>query len=80
MDNGPAKILQISANIIAPSLTAIFNLSVNLCTYIDAWKKARITPIFNLFFLGFFKQSFVRKPYHQRWSSNKKEIIIYIKY
>ena len=47
MDNIPAiKILKISADIIAPSLTAIFNLSLNSCTYIDAWKKARITPIF----------------------------------
>ena len=46
MDNIPAKILKISADIIAPSLTAIFNLSLNSCTYIDEWKKARITPIF----------------------------------
>ena len=46
MDNIPAKIFKIAADIIAPSLIAIFNLSVHLCTYIDAWKKARITPIF----------------------------------
>ena len=35
-----------SADIIAPSLTAIFNLSLNSCTYVNAWKMARITPIF----------------------------------
>ena len=47
MDNIPAKILEISADIIAPSLiTAIFNLSLNSCTNIDSWKKARVTPIF----------------------------------
>ena len=46
MDNIPAKTLKISADIIAPTLTAIFNLSLNSCTYIDSWKKARITPIF----------------------------------
>ncbi len=46
MDNMPAKILKMSADIIAPSLTAIFNLSLNSCTYVNAWKMARITPIF----------------------------------
>ncbi len=46
MDNIPAKILKMSADIIAPSLTAIFNLSLNSCTYVNAWKMARITPIF----------------------------------
>jgi hypothetical protein len=46
MDNIPAKILKILADIRAPSLTSIFNLSLNSCTYIDSWEKARITPIF----------------------------------
>ena len=46
MDSIPAKILKMSADIIAPSLTAIFNLSLNSGIYIDAWKKARVTPIF----------------------------------
>jgi hypothetical protein len=46
MDNIPAKILKISADIIAPTLTAIFYLSLNSFTYIDSWKKARVTPIF----------------------------------
>ena len=46
MDSIPAKILKMSAHIIAPSLTAIFNLSLNSGIYIDAWKKARVTPIF----------------------------------
>ena len=42
----PAKILKLSANIIAPSLTFIFNLSLATGTYIDEWKQARVTPIF----------------------------------
>lgn len=46
VDNIPAKILKMSADIIAPSLTAIFNLSLNSGVYIDAWKQARITPIY----------------------------------
>ena len=45
MDSLPAKILKMSADIIAPSLTAIFNLSLNSGINIDAWKKARVTPI-----------------------------------
>ena len=46
MDSIPAKILKMSANIIASSLTAILNLSLNSGIYIDAWKKSRVTPIF----------------------------------
>ena len=36
MDSIPAKILKMSADIIAPSSTAIFNLSLNSGIYIDA--------------------------------------------
>ena len=46
LDKIPAKILKLSANIIAPSLTFIFNLSLATGTYIDEWKQARVTPIF----------------------------------
>ena len=46
MDSIPAKILKMSADIIAPSFTVIFNLSLNSGIYIDTWKKTRVTPIF----------------------------------
>ena len=46
LDKIPAKILKLSANIIAPSLTFIFNLSLATGIYIDEWKQARVTPIF----------------------------------
>ncbi|CAB3977575.1 Hypothetical predicted protein [Paramuricea clavata] len=46
LDKIPAKILKLSANIIAPSLTFIFNLSLATSVYIDEWKRARVTPIF----------------------------------
>ena len=46
VDNIPAKILKFSANIIAPSLTFIFNLSLATGVYIDEWKCARVTSIF----------------------------------
>ena len=46
LDKIPAKILKLLANIIAPSLTFIFNLSLATGTYIDEWKQARVTPIF----------------------------------
>ena len=46
LDKIPAKILKLSANIIAPSLTFIFNLSLATGVDIDEWKHARVTPIF----------------------------------
>ena len=46
LDKIPPKILKLSASIIAPSLTYIFNLSLATGIYIDDWKHARVTPIF----------------------------------
>ena len=46
MDNLPAKILKISSYLIAPSLTAIFNMSLKSGIYIDEWKMARVIPIY----------------------------------
>ena len=46
MDNIPAKVLKITANIIAPSLTYIFNLSLESGIYVDDWKLAKIIPIY----------------------------------
>ena len=46
MDSLPAKILKISSYLIAPSLTAIFNMSLKSGIYIDDWKMARVIPIY----------------------------------
>ena len=46
LDKIPAKILKLSAEIIAPSLTYIFNLSLASAIYINEWKRARVTPIY----------------------------------
>ena len=46
IDKIPAKILKISANIIAPSLTIIFNLSLHTGIFISDWKLARVQPIY----------------------------------
>jgi hypothetical protein len=44
----PANVLRLSADIIAPSLTNIFNLSLDhdTCIYVDDWKRARVIPIY----------------------------------
>ncbi len=39
--------LKIAANIIALSLTYIFNLSLSTEILIDDWKNARVNPIYN---------------------------------
>jgi hypothetical protein len=46
IDNIPARALKISAEIISPSLTWIFNLSIKTGIYVDEWKKAWVLPIF----------------------------------
>jgi hypothetical protein len=46
LDQIPAKILKLSADIVAPSLTFIFNLSLTTGIYVDEWKQARVTPIY----------------------------------
>lgn len=46
LDKIPAKVLRLSADIIAPSLTYIFNLSLDTGIYVDDWKRARVIPIF----------------------------------
>ena len=46
LDQIPAKILILSADIVAPSLTFIFNLSLTTGIYVDEWKQARVTPIY----------------------------------
>ena len=44
-DKIPAKMLRIAADVIAPSLTFIFNLSLSTGEFVDDWKNARVTPI-----------------------------------
>ena len=46
LDAIPAKILKLAAHIIAPSLTYIFNLSLQSGIYVNDWKRARVTSIF----------------------------------
>ena len=43
--NIPARVLKLSAEIITPSLTWIFNFSIKTGIYIDEWKKAWVLPI-----------------------------------
>ena len=47
LNNISAKMLKITANIIALSLTYIFNLSLSTEILIDDWKNARVGPIYN---------------------------------
>ncbi len=46
IDKIPDKVLKISADIIAPSLTAIFNLSLFTGIFVSEWKLARVQPIY----------------------------------
>ena len=46
IDNIPAKALKLSADVICPSLTWIFNLSIKTGIYVDDWKKAWVLPIY----------------------------------
>ena len=48
LDKIPANVLRLSADIIDPSLTYIFNLSLDHDTGInvDDWKRARVIPIY----------------------------------
>ena len=46
LDKIPAKVLRLSADIIAPSLTYIFNISLDTGIYVDEWKRAQVIPIY----------------------------------
>ena len=46
IDNIPAIALKLSAEVIGPSLTWIYNLSIKTGIYVDEWKKAWVIPIF----------------------------------
>ena len=42
LDKIPAKMLRIAADIIAPSLTYIFNLSLSTGVFVENWKDTRV--------------------------------------
>ena len=46
LDTIPSRALKISASIIAPSITWIFNLSLKKGIFVDEWKKAWVLPIY----------------------------------
>ena len=46
LDTIPSRVLKISASIIAPSITCIFNLSLKKGIFVDEWKKAWVLPIY----------------------------------
>ena len=46
IDKIPAKVLKLSADIIAPSLTTIFNQSLHTGIFVNDWKLARVQPIY----------------------------------
>jgi hypothetical protein len=46
LDKIPAKMLRIAADIIAPSLTYIFNLSLSTGVFVENWKDAKVIPIY----------------------------------
>ena len=46
LDNLPSKFLKLAANILAPSLTFMFNQSISSDIVPTEWKLARVTPIF----------------------------------
>ena len=54
LDKIPAKMLKIASDIIAPSLTSFFNLSLPKGIAVDLWKNYRVIPIFSEVFRQFY--------------------------
>ena len=46
MDNIAAKVLQMAASAVAPSLTEIFNMSIDTQQFPSEWKTAKVIPLF----------------------------------
>ena len=44
MDNIVAKVLQMAAPAVAPSLTEIFNMSIDTQQFFSEWKTAKVIP------------------------------------
>ena len=45
LDNIPNKLLKIAADVIAPSLTAIFTAPINTGIFPQEWKESRVSPV-----------------------------------
>ena len=45
LDRIPCKLLKMAANIVAPSLTGIFEKSIHTGIFPTEWKLARVTPV-----------------------------------
>ena len=46
LDNIPCRLLRLSADLIAPSLTYIYNLSLTSGTFPSEWRTAKVIPLF----------------------------------
>ena len=46
LDNIPSKLLKIAADVVAPSLTAIFTASINTGIFPHEWKESRVSPVY----------------------------------
>ena len=46
LDNIPNKLLKIAADVVAPSLTAIFTASINTGIFPQEWKESRVSPVY----------------------------------
>ena len=46
LDNIPNKLLKMTADVVAPSLTEIFSQSINTGIFPNDWKEARVSPLF----------------------------------
>ena len=46
LDSIPNKLLKIAADVVAPSLTAIFKASINTGIFPQEWKESRVSPVY----------------------------------
>jgi hypothetical protein len=46
LDKIPSKLLKIAADVVAPSLTAIFTASINTGIFPHEWKESRVSPVY----------------------------------
>ena len=46
LDNIPNRLLKIAADVVAPSLTAIFTGSINTEIFPQEWKESRVSPVY----------------------------------
>ena len=46
LDNIPNKLLKIAADVVAPSLTAMFTASINMGIFRQEWKESRASPVY----------------------------------